>query len=132
MTDSKSVQTSAVEVAVCVTCRHDSDTVSPVAGERLLALMQQAIDSRPALSDVHLRPQRCLMACKRGCAVALRSPGKMAYVIGDLAAEEWAVEALADYLEQYQLTTDGVVRFAHWPQGVKGRFVARVPPLSDD
>jgi predicted metal-binding protein len=56
----------------------------------------------------------------------------MAYVIGDLAAEDWAVEALADYLEQYQLTTDGVVRFAHWPQGVKGRFVARVPPLSDD
>ena len=72
---------------------------------------------------------RCLMSCRRPCAVVIRSPDRMSYVLGDLPPEPNAVQALLDYLASYRRSTDGIVPYRDWPAGVKGRFIARIPPL---
>ena len=51
----------------------------------------------------------------------------MGYVLGDLAPERSAVEALVGYLLAYRGSDSGVVAYRDWPDGVKGRFVARIP-----
>lgn len=119
-------------VTVCVTCRREDAPEDSVAGVQMKACLEDEFKRRPALAGVRVIEQRCLMACQRGCVVALRAPAKMAYVVGDFAPEAEAADAIADYLEQYQESPDGVVRFAYWPQGIKGHFVARLPPPAED
>lgn len=122
-----------VELIVCETCRmpdESPDATTPRAGAILAALMERALSANPDLaSGVRLRPMRCLMSCRRPCAVAVRSAGRMSYVLGDLPADDTAVETLTAYLRAYAETPDGIVPFRQWPQGVKGRFVSRLPPL---
>ncbi|ALG73402.1 hypothetical protein VY88_21245 [Azospirillum thiophilum] len=122
-----------VELVVCETCRRPDDPPEAVRpGAELLALMERALAGAPDLAaQVRLRPLRCLMSCRRPCAVAVRSASRMSYVLGDMAADEEAVETLTAYLRAYAATPDGLVPFKQWPQGVKGRFVARLPPLED-
>ncbi|MBP2298929.1 DUF1636 domain-containing protein [Azospirillum picis] len=120
-----------VELIVCETCRRPGDPPDgPRPGAELLALMERALAADPALAaEVRVRPMRCLMSCRRPCAVAVRSAERMSYVLGDLPPDDSAVETLTAYLRAYAQTEDGVVPFRNWPQGVKGRFISRMPPL---
>ncbi|WP_029007515.1 DUF1636 domain-containing protein [Azospirillum halopraeferens] len=120
------------EVIVCETCRHPDVPPTedgPTAGAVLAGALRTALAGRAGTADVRLSTMRCLMSCKRSCAVHVRAPGKMAYVLGDLAPTADTAHTLAAYVEAYAAADDGVVPFRQWPEGVKGRFVARVPPL---
>ena len=124
---------STVALIVCETCRHPDDpledhsgTPLPRSGETLLALVQQRLADDP---DVSVEGMRCLMACRRPCAVHLRAADRIAYVLGDFPPDDSSVETLAEYIRHYHASPDGVVPFKDWPQGVKGRFIARIPPL---
>ncbi|MCG5243472.1 DUF1636 domain-containing protein [Azospirillum doebereinerae] len=121
-----------VELIVCETCRlpDDPPEALPRAGAVLVERMERALAGDSELAArVRLRPMRCLMSCRRACAVAVRSAGRMSYVLGDLPPDDASVETLTAYLRAYAATTDGIVPFKQWPQGVKGRFVSRMPPL---
>jgi len=121
-----------VELIVCETCRmpDDAPEALPRAGAVLAGRMERALAEDPELAaQVKLRPMRCLMSCRRACAVAVRSSDRMSYVLGDLPPDESSVETLTAYLRAYAATADGIVPFKQWPQGVKGRFVSRMPPL---
>lgn len=121
-----------IDLIVCETCRlpDDPPEATPRAGARLVERMERALAAEPDLaSKVRLRPMRCLMSCRRACAVAVRSAGRMNYVLGDLPPDDESVETLVSYLRAYAETPDGVVPFKQWPQGIKGRFVARLPSL---
>ncbi|CAO3434349.1 DUF1636 family protein [Azospirillum doebereinerae] len=121
-----------VELIVCETCRMPDDPPEalPRAGAVLAGRMERALAEDPELAaQVRLRPLRCLMSCRRPCAVAVRSADRMSYVLGDLPPDDASVETLTAYLRAYAATTDGIVPFKQWPQGVKGRFVSRMPPL---
>ncbi|GLR82712.1 DUF1636 domain-containing protein (plasmid) [Azospirillum oryzae] len=122
-----------VELVVCETCRRPEDPPEAVRpGAELVALMVRALADSPDLAaQVRLRPMRCLMSCRRPCAVAVRSASRMSYVLGDFAPDEMTVETLTAYLRAYAATEDGIVPFKQWPQGVKGRFVSRLPPLEE-
>lgn len=126
-------QSMTVELVVCETCRRPEDPPEAVRpGAELVALMERALAEAPDLAaQVRLRPMRCLMSCRRPCAVAVRSAARMSYVLGDFAPDEMTVETLTAYLRAYAATEDGIVPFKQWPQGVKGRFVSRLPPLDD-
>lgn len=126
-------QSMTVELVVCETCRRPEDPPEAVRpGAELVALMERALAEAPDLAaQVRLRPMRCLMICRRPCAVAVRSAARMSYVLGDFAPDEMTVETLTAYLRAYAATEDGIVPFKQWPQGVKGRFVSRLPPLED-
>lgn len=119
-------------ITVCTTCRpasavaDDVETPETPRGEAFLAEVQRLAGETPG---VQVRGVACLMGCKHGCNTAISANGKMTYVLGrfDGTAEDAA--ALADYAAKHAESETGVVPFRAWPQGVKGHFVARVPPL---
>ncbi|MBP2299270.1 DUF1636 domain-containing protein [Azospirillum picis] len=125
-----------VDVVVCETCRPTAagEGGDVWTGAMFAALLQGALATsrevgpRPEEGGPTVTTMRCLMNCRRACAVHIRSPGRMGYVLGDLVPDQSAVQALVDYLALYGRSVDGVVPWREWPDGVKGRFVARIPP----
>ena len=72
------------------------------------------------------------MGCSHGCNVAIQAPGKLAYTLGRFDADQDAAEAIVEYAELHANSETGQVPFKQWPQGVKGHFVTRHPPLPSD
>ena len=50
-------------------------------------------------------------------------------MLGRFDGTQEDAEALVDYATKFGESESGAVPFRQWPQGVKGHFVARVPPL---
>lgn len=119
-----------LEVIVCETCRRPDVAAGEArAGAAFAAALEAALAAETALAGTRLRRIRCLMACRRACTVHLRAPGKMGYVLGAFGPEPELTAALIAYLHQYHQSADGIVPYRHWPEGIKGKFIARVPPL---
>lgn len=121
----------SLELIVCETCRHRDGTPTDgaAAGAVFAEALKGIVASDAALDGLRLTTMKCLMACGRACTVHLRAPNKMGYVIGDLSPDQDMQEALVDYLRAYLRSANGVVPYAQWPEALKGKFVARVPPL---
>ena len=119
-------------LVVCTTCRLAPDQREDDGGRRggdlLLDALQHALAGHPAEGAIALTPMACLFACSSHCTVHLRAPGKMGYLLGRFPADGEAAKALLDYAAAYLRSADGIVRFADWPDGVKGHFIARLPP----
>lgn len=118
-------------ITVCITCRQPHLRAAKdgaPCGEAMLAAVEAAAAGRAGLA---VRGTACLMGCEHGCNVAVGAPGKMAYVLGRLAPDAEAAGAIVDYAARHAASPAGLVPFREWPQGVKGRFVARIPPLPD-
>ena len=119
-------------VVVCSTCRLSAEQREDAAGQRGGALLAQALrkirDGNPAYAAVAVQDMPCLFACQRHCTVHVRGTGKVGYVLGDFTPEEEAARAILDYAVRHAESEEGVVRYADWPQGVKGHFIVRTPP----
>jgi len=115
---------------VCETCGFRGDAPEHSDGARFAGQIRQSLDREP-IADLEVRNTRCLMACKRHCAVHLRAPGKINYVIGDFQPTAACADTLLDYLRHYQISDSGQVPYKSWPEGIKGHFVARTPPFDD-
>ncbi len=115
-------------LVVCTTCRAGGDAKGDADGARLLEALQDALVRHPAEGVLALQPMACLFACASACSVYLRAPGKMGYLLGRICATPADATALLDYAAAYLRSADGAVTFADWPEGVKGRFIARLPP----
>ncbi|QDL92017.1 DUF1636 domain-containing protein [Paroceanicella profunda] len=116
-------------ITICDTCRFsEAEKLSPdgeTGGALLAAMIERGADGE----TVAVRRHSCLMGCERHCNVALSAPGKLTYVLGRFLPEAEAAEAIVDFARQHALSESGQVPFRAWPQGVKGHFVARIPPL---
>lgn len=123
---------SGAAVVVCSTCRLSSDQREDGEGRRGGALLAQALRDVQAgdavYAAVEVQEMPCLFACQRHCTVHLRAPGKVGYVLGDFTPDEEAARAILDYAVRHAASEEGVVRYADWPQGVKGHFIVRTPP----
>lgn len=117
---------------ICETCRFSEQAPEDEQGRRGGALLAEQVE-RLAADDPSLtvRRMRCLMACRRYCVAHIRAPGKMGYVIGDFPPQAESAATLLEYARHYRQSDTGVVPFAHWPEGIKGHFIARVPPLDE-
>ena len=116
-------------ITVCTTCRQpefrETKPGDP-CGEGLLELVRTAA----ARSDnVNVRGVACLMGCEHGCNVAISAPEKMQYVLGRFEPVAESAEALVEYASHHAESPNGVVPYRQWPQGVKGHFISRIPPL---
>lgn len=117
-------------ITVCTSCRQPSlreDKTRPPCGEAMLREVEAAATGVPSVT---VRPAACLMGCGHGCNVAIQDDNKLAYVLGSFAPEADAAEAIVEYAAKHSESATGVVPFREWPQGVKGHFVARIPPLN--
>ncbi|MBB6122834.1 DUF1636 domain-containing protein [Sphingobium subterraneum] len=119
-------------VVVCNTCRLSADRRENPDGQRGGALLAEAMRAvqagSPDLAGISIQEMPCLFACQRHCTVHIRAPGRMGYVLGDFVPDAASAEAILDYARLYAESEEGVVRYADWPEGVKGRFIARTPP----
>ncbi len=115
-------------VTVCDSCGWSADAApGATPGAAFAAEVEAAAVGR---REVRVRRFSCLMNCERGCSAAVSDAAgrKIAYVLGDFAPDAAAARALVDYAALHAASASGVIAFQNWPEGVKGRFVARLPP----
>lgn len=119
-------------ITICDTCkREDWDTKSTeiTDGEALATLVESVAKGHP---DLRTRRVSCLMGCKHGCNVAIQSTGKLAYTLGNFEPDSQDAEAIVGYARLHAISENGQVPYREWPQGVKGHFVTRHPPVPAD
>jgi len=118
-------------ITVCTTCRTPANRAAKAEtfdGEGFLPLMEAAA----AGTCVTVRGTACLMGCEHGCNVAVQGKDKLAYVLGRFDGTAEDAEAVVAFAQGHAASASGQVPFRQWPQGVKGHFVSRVPPLESD
>jgi len=119
-------------IVACNTCRHASDARHDAdglsGGARLVAALRAARAAEPRYAGVEVQEMPCLFACAEFCAVHLRAPGKVGYVLGRFVPGEAAARAILDYAVAYAESEMGQVPYRQWPEGVKGHFLTRTPP----
>ena len=119
-------------VVVCSTCCRAKDQPLDETGRRggqaLADALRAAQAVRPDYAAIAIQEMPCLFACKEHCTVHLRAPGKMSYVLGRFTPTAEDAMAILDYAVHYAASPEGVVPYRDWPEGVKGHFIARMPP----
>jgi len=114
-------------ITVCDTCNFSTDQklLEGKTGGEMLAEHVEAL----AVEGINVRRKSCLMGCDRHCNIAIQAKGKLSYVMGKFTPDAEAAQAILDYAKAYGESKTGQVPYKQWPQGVKGHFVARIPPL---
>ena len=78
--------------------------------------------------DIHIAEQECLWSCKRHCNVWFRDTKRFSYIAGDFEPTRQAAEAIVGWFELHGESELGTVPFRQWPDGMRGHFIARMPP----
>jgi len=122
---------SRAEIVACETCGNaQRDAEGRVPGEVLLAALRAELAVAGEV-PVDVSSVRCLWACKRSCAVALRSRGRVGYLLADLEATAVSARALIDYATLYAASEEGAVPYKTWPAALKGHFLCRFPKAEE-
>ncbi len=120
-------------LVVCNTCRFSAeereDPEGVRGGARLIAALRARKDGDARLDDLAIEEMPCLFNCTQHCSIHVRSPGKIGYVLGRFEPTAEAAQAILDYAVAYIASDEGVVPYRQWPEGVKGHFIVRVPPV---
>jgi len=119
-------------ITVCTTCRHHAspaDADELPAGARLAERLEAMAGERRV--EVGVRRHECLWACREGCAILVSAEGRTGYIAGRFAPTAEAAAAILDWVAAYGQSPDGSVRYALWPEGMKGHFIARMPDKED-
>ncbi|WP_375688927.1 DUF1636 family protein [Pseudooceanicola sp. LIPI14-2-Ac024] len=115
-------------ITICDTCKRDDWAdrgVERTDGEALADL----VEPLAAAAGIPTRRVSCLMGCSHGCNVAIQSEGKLSYTLGRFEPVTDDAAAIVEYAGLHADTDTGQVPYRQWPQGVKGHFVTRHPPL---
>src|SRR5262245_23437163 len=98
---------SRAQIVACETCGSSQrDGAGRTRGEGLLAQLRAALASAGNL-PVEVSSVRCLWACSRSCAVAVRSSTRVGYVIASLEPTDVSARALLEYATLYANSEDG-------------------------
>jgi predicted metal-binding protein len=123
---------SSTSLVVCSTCRFAGNAREDDEGRRGGARFAQALTGALAhhacRGRIEIERMPCLFACGSHCTAYIRSDQRFGYILGRFSPTSEDALALLDYIAQYLDTSDGVVPYARWPQGIKGHFLVRVPP----
>jgi predicted metal-binding protein len=121
----RSAEKSAAPVVyVCITCRQAGE---PEREPRPGALLAEAAEHAAAGTEVEVRRLRCLANCTRGPSAAMRCNGSWTYVFGGL--DPACADALVAGARLLAGAADGILPWRGRPEHLKGRLIARVPPL---
>jgi len=117
-------QCAAPVVYVCITCRQAGE---PEREPRPGMLLADATERAALGTEVEVRRLRCLANCTRGPSAAMRCNGSWTYVFGGL--DPTCADALVVGARLLATTADGILPWRGRPEPLKGRLIARVPPL---
>ena len=70
----------------------------------------------------------CMSGCTRPSAISFRSPGKTAYLFGDLTADD--LPDLVSFAARYAASTDGTFADARVLGSLRTKAIARIPGLT--
>jgi predicted metal-binding protein len=127
----------SAELYVCMSCwrngiKHETEGAS-TDGKRLFDEVTSRLAELGHDAPVRPIPVLCFANCERGCSVAIASPGKWSYLLGELGPEHAA--DLLIYAETYNNARAGVVlpskRPASLERAVIARFPAHLDPIKD-
>ncbi len=99
-----------VKMLVCTSCTADGSFVDVARG---------------GMGNVTVMPVDCMSGCIRAQTVAFRSPGKVAYLFGDITAAD--LPALHKFAQLYDASTDGTFADARVLGDLRTRALARIP-----
>jgi predicted metal-binding protein len=80
-------------------------------------------------TDVAVEGQACLWSCTRHCNVVMRDEARFSYVAGGFVPSREAAEAILAWFDMHGESERGEVPFRAWPDGMRGHFITRIPPL---
>lgn len=118
----------------CETCKFTvEEKLAPDgrAGGEMLAQEMRDLLAERGRSDVTVATQRCLWACTQHCNVMMRDDDKFSYLAGRFAPEKASAEAILDWFDMHGASEAGAVSFREWPDGMRGHFIARIPPTHE-
>jgi predicted metal-binding protein len=122
----------ATSLVVCSTCRFSAGQRDGENGQRGGAIFAELLNGEllkhPLQGCLELQSMPCLFACSQHCSVYLRSARRFGYLLSRFEPSPGHARALLDYVALYLETSDGILPYARWPAGIKGHFLARVPP----
>lgn len=119
-----------VELSVCTSCRLDRSgpyDAEKTDGKPFAALVETEVGDD---SPIAVRRIGCLLQCARACSAGLTAPGKWSYAFAGLPPTTEGAALLTAFARLYAESSDGIVPFARWPQGIRAHFNARLPPMS--
>jgi predicted metal-binding protein len=116
-------------ITVCTTCKFPPGQDFGPEGRSGGALLADALETEARNRNDAPRIVRheCLWACAHSCAILIGSTGKTGYLAGRFEPGPVAAAAILDWAAAYAESDDGTVRYARWPEGMKGHFIARIP-----
>lgn len=119
-------------LVVCTTCKFSPQEPVNDDGQRggqiLLEAIQTLKQADSQYNGIEIEPMSCLFACSSHCTTHLRADGKIGYILASFEPTKEAATALLEYARFYADSAEGVVPYPLWPEGVKGHFLARIPP----
>ena len=115
----------------CTTCKHSADEKTDgngrTGGEALIGHVRHEL-AEQGRDDVHISQQACLWSCKRHCNVWFRDTERFSYLAGDFEPTRAAAQAIIEWFDLHGQSELGTVPFRQWPDGMRGHFIARMPP----
>jgi predicted metal-binding protein len=125
------------ELYVCMSCwrdgiKREAEGVSP-DGKHLFDELTSRVAELGPDAPVRPVPVLCFANCERGCSVAIASPGKWSYLLGELGPEHAA--DLLIYAQTYNTARAGVVLPSKRPASLEKTVIARFPahlPVTKD
>lgn len=120
-------------IVFCTTCKYTAENKvneDGVTGGELLAREMETLLYETGRADIKVERQKCLWACTRHCNVLLRDSDKYSYLTGGFGPSRQSAEDLLAWFDLHGQSEDGSVSFRQWPDGMRGHFIARIPPQS--
>ena len=99
-----------MKMFVCVTCSVDGGFVDAM---------------RKSLPEVDVAGVDCMSGCERAQTVAFRSPGKVAYLFGDITMAD--MDELRRFARLYAASDDGTFADARVLGNLRTKAIARIP-----
>jgi predicted metal-binding protein len=118
-------------IVFCTTCRHsdgNKTNAQGVTGGEALAREMESFLAEKGRKDILVDRHECLWSCTQHCNVLLRDTEKFSYLTGRFGPRRADVEAIVEWFDKHGHSNDGHVSFGDWPVGMKGHFIARIPP----
>jgi predicted metal-binding protein len=119
-------------LVLCSTCRfpdgRKTDEYGRTGGQVMVESMRRILQDRNR-EDVSIVEQSCLWNCTQSCSVVIRDSERFSYVTGRHVPTEQQAEAILAWFDMHGKTETGEVPFRDWPDAMRGRFIARIPPV---
>ena len=121
-------QTPELEIYICGVCRAKGANADDPArpGHDLAVDIADKLKNQGLNHRFSLKIMQCMSVCKRPATIAIVSPGKFTFTIGDLDPAT-AAEDVIKFAKLYAESGDGIPAWSDRPEAIRNGVIARTP-----